>query len=1034
MAENRLKSLSKRLASNEALCEKYTEAILGNVKKGYAEEVPQEEVKRDDGRVWYVPHHAVTHPRKPDKIRIVFDCAATYSGVSLNKVVNQGPDLTNKLTDVLMRFRQGPIAFMADVEAMFSQVKVERSDRDVLRFLWFADNDPRSAADPVTYRMTSHLFGGVWCPSVASYALQKCANDLSPIFDVNTSLTIKQNFYVDDCLKATNTVEEAVRLAKELRDMLGQCGFNLTKWISNCPEVLQAVPPAHRAEGVTSLALKSGSSVERALGVLWDLNSDCFSYDINLKESPFTKRGILSTVSSVYDPLGFAGPCVIRGKACFQATCREQMEWDDLVPDGLADQWKEWVRDLPTLSTFKVPRCLSDTTRSTHPVKLQLHHFSDASELGYGAVSYLRSEDATGKVDCALVMSKNRLAPLKTMTIPRLELSAAVVAAQLDQTIKRCFEAELQDSVFWTDSMIVLHYLKNEEKRFQTFVANRVSKILGCTNASQWRHVGTLDNPADDLSRGLSAKDLIQNERWLKGPSFLWRAESLWPKQPELGPLPSDAETKRVPKVFAVEKDLPSLDWFFERYSSWYKLKRAVVYILRIKTLLRGTLEGKLSDKITLAELKKAEIAIIEYLQRKVLTNSNIKKLCPIKLEDGVLRVGGRLLHAPITEDAKHPIILPAHHHVSKLIAWHYHLMTAHGSVERVLAECRQSFWIIKGRATIKRVLHKCLPCKRVKAPLSCQKMSNLPADRVIPGEPPFSRVGVDYFGPLMVKRARSQEKRYGCLFTCLATRAIHLEVAFSLDTDSFLRALERFTSRRGRPLVIRSDNGTNFVGGQRELKTLLNEWNQAKIESHLLEREIQWIFNPPAASHMGGVWERQIRTVRSILTNLVGQQILTDEKLATLFCMTEGIVNGRPITKFSDDPMDSKPLTPNDLLLRRSNNVLAQGMFVKQDALRQSWKQAQYLANVFWSRWLKEYLPALQERQKWLVPQRNFKPGDLVLLLHENTPRSHWPLALIMDVNLGPDGLVRSAQVKTTSGTYVRPVHKLCLLEANLE
>ena len=312
--------------------------------------------------------------------------------------------------------------------------------------------------------------------------------------------------------------------------------------------------------------------------------------------------------------------------------------------------------------------------------------------------------------------------------------------------------------------------------------------------------------------------------------------------------------------------------------------------------------------------------------------------------------------------------------------------------------------------------------------------MADLPADRVTPGEPPFSKVGVDYFGPLVVKRGRTEYKRYGCLFTCLVTRAVHIEVAHTLESDSFIQALQRFIARRGEPKEIRSDNGSNFVGARKELSAAIKEWNREhKIEDYLTQRHIRWVFNTPAASHMGGVWERQIRTVRSVILSLGQQQMLSDESLCTLLCNVEGIINGRPLTKLSEDPDDPRPLTPNHLLLLREGPTLPPGKFVIQDVYRRKWRQVQYLADVFWKRWLKEYLPSLQERQKWLEPKRNLQPGDLVLMVSENTHRNQWPLGLVVQAYPGKDGLVRSIQVKTQTGVYERPATKVCLLEANL-
>jgi hypothetical protein len=1035
MAEQRLQSLGRRLTRDPQLHEKYSKAMEAVQQNGYAEEVPVTELNRDDGKVWYIPHHPVTHPRKPEKVRVVYDCAAKFDGVCLNDVVSQGPDLTNKLLDVLIKFRQEPIAVMADIEGMFFQVRVAPEDRDVLRFLWWANNDP--AGEVRTYRMKSHLFGGVWSPSCASFALRRCATDYASLYDVTAASTVRNNFYVDDCLKSTNSVQSATRLVAQLTSLLSNGGFRLTKWTSNCRDVLKCIPEEEHAKGVLSLDLGWDLPMERALGTLWKLESDTFGFAVgsSLLDKPRTKRGVLSVTSSIYDPLGLAGPFVLRGKMLFQLTCREHLGWDEMLSDDLNEQWQKWLDDLPKLKVFSVPRCLKPRWLLQPPIEAQLHHFCDASEKAYGAVSYLRLVDDKDQIHCSIVMSKNKLAPMRSVTIPRLELCAATVAVDMDCTLREYLETDLSSSVFWTDSTIVLSYLNNEKRRFQTFVANRVAKIRENSDPCQWRHVETSSNPADDISRGLKAQELIDNPRWISGPAFLWETEQNWPTQPKSYELPPEAEVKvNKDQVYVASSQRTLLEDFLCKYSSWYRLKRAVGWLLLFKDTLKRKSDTKL--KMTVAVMKRAELAIFDYLQQNYLTPNlkDLRNLSPVRLDDGLLHVGGRLSNAPIPAQARFPVILPAHHHVTDLIIRDVHVTTGHSGVERVLAELRQSVWILKGRTPVKAVLSKCMTCKKTKTPLATQKMADLPVERVTPNALPFSQVGVDYFGPFIVKRGRSEVKRYGCVFTCLATRAIHLEVAHSLDTDSFINAVERFVARRGKVKLIRSDNGTNFVGARAELKKALDEWNQDKIADHMLQREIEWKFNPPYASHMGGVWERQIRTIRAILLNLTSQQTLDDERLATLMCIVENIVNGRPLTKLSDDPNDLTPLRPNDLLVLNSGPSLPPGKFVHQDALRRRWRQVQYLADVFWTRWVKEYLPSLQQRQKWLDPVRNFEVGDLVLILNENSPRYQWPLGIVTDTNKGPDGLVRSVQVRTKTGTYTRPIHKLCLLEANMD
>ena len=313
------------------------------------------------------------------------------------------------------------------------------------------------------------------------------------------------------------------------------------------------------------------------------------------------------------------------------------------------------------------------------------------------------------------------------------------------------------------------------------------------------------------------------------------------------------------------------------------------------------------------------------------------------------------------------------------------------------------------------------------------QKMASLPKDRVTPDKPPFTYTGVDCFGPFDVRRGRGKAKRYGVIFTCLTLRAIHIEVANSLDTESFINALRRFIARRGRPEEMRSDNGGNFVKGERELREEIKNWNQTQIHDFLVQRNVKWTFNPPAGSHHGGVWERCIRTVRKVMRAVIKEQLLDDEGINTLMCEVEAIVNGRPLTKLSEDPRDLEPLTPNHLLLLRNGPKAPPGIFTKEDnCSSRRWRQVQYLADVFWRRWIREYLPSLQERQKWNKTRKNLKVNDIVLILDEKTPRCSWPLGRIMEVYTNrKDGLVRSVKVKTSTSLLIRPVDKIILLES---
>ena len=309
------------------------------------------------------------------------------------------------------------------------------------------------------------------------------------------------------------------------------------------------------------------------------------------------------------------------------------------------------------------------------------------------------------------------------------------------------------------------------------------------------------------------------------------------------------------------------------------------------------------------------------------------------------------------------------------------------------------------------------------------QLMSDLPEERTKTDCGVFSRVGADFFGPFYVKAGRKQFKRFCVLFTCLATHAIHIEVCDSLDTSSFINALRRFQARRGQVKLIRSDNGTNFVGAERELREELGKLRESRAHDFLLKECIDWQFTPPGASSQGGVWERQIRSIRKVLNAVLREQTMTDESLTTLLCEVEAVLNSKPLTIVSSDPSDLQPLTPNDLLLLRGGPS-PDGMFSERESFgRRRWKQVQYLADVFWRRWLKEYLPFLQIRQKWNKVGRNLAVGDVVLVADMNMPRCRWPLGRVLEVFPDRKGFVRSVMVKTTASVFKRPISKLVLV-----
>jgi hypothetical protein len=608
----------------------------------------------------------------------------------------------------------------------------------------------------------------------------------------------------------------------------------------------------------------------------------------------------------------------------------------------------------------------------------------------------------------------------------------AVLSAQADSMLRGELDLEIARSYFWVDSKIVVQYIRSVTRRFQVFVANRVGTIRSLTDPEDWHHVPGKENPADMITRGCGPLELSQR-RWFEGPSFLSDYKSTWILESDFGEVSeSDPEVKggvsgdqKVAVNCMVLVNEHPLDKLLGHYSSLYRLKRSVCWLLRIKEKF---CHSKVPDgHISVAELGIAENLIIKHVQsqyfRKELDSlhdgngversSSIRDLCPFVDANGILCVGGRLQYSDMDGRTKHPFLIPV-------------------GPEWTLSRIRTKFWITKCRIVVKTVCRNCVMCKKLYAVPCVQKMANLPPERLEPNKPPFTYVGVDCFGPYYVKYGRSEIKRYGCLYTCLTTRAIHIEKLVSMDTDAFLNGFRRFVSRRGVPVKIWSDNGTNFQGGHAELKRSVKQLNSDQILADCVKINVEWVFNPPNASHVGGIWERLIRVVRKVFASVLKGSRLTDDLLDTLFCEAEAIINSRPITKLSDNVNDAAALTPNHLLMLHGGPAPPPGLFKETEMYRRKWKYVQFLACQFWKRWIKEYIPQLQQRQKWLKSERNLKKGDVVLLADENTPRSLWPLGLIRNVKMSRDGLVRSVEVKIRASVLVRPVTKVVLLEGS--
>ena len=817
-------------------------------------------------------------------------------------------------------------------------------------------------------------------------------------------------------------------------------GFKLRKWSSNEPVVIEDVP---KEDQLPTLELdKDILPKTKTLGVMWEAERDVFTFQVQqplVDNKAPTKRNVLSAIASLFDPLQFLAPFTVREKVLMQEIWMAGVDWDDKLPENLKVKWEKWVSELPQLSNVAVPRCL----RRANPVNTELHLFSDASNDAFAAAAYLVCRYQDSSPSSCLIASKCRVSPVKAMTIPRLELMGAVLSSRLAQSLLKVITADR--TVFWTDSENVWYWVRNQSREFKPFVANRIGEIQRTTSPEQWQHVPGTINPADLPTRGLSAMALAESEVWMEGPAFLKDDESTWPAAPPLRNTTKeteDCERRTTTRAHITN----SGDGVFMNPNKFSNLKRLVHvtgWVWRFLTNCRLPMNLQRMDRVLQpAEIAEVETFWIKQAQAQAFTGGekegSLTQLNPKRDGDGLLRMDGRLRFADeLPYNTRHPILLPKDHPVTKLVIVDAHERLGRGvGVEQVLTELRSRFWIVKGRRMVRNVTEACAECRRrFTMKMSNQMMAPLPKSRLQSSLRAFERVGVDYGGPFLTKqgRGRTRTKRYLGLFTCLTTRAVHLEMSYSLDTDSFINAFTRMTSRRGMPVYVISDNGTNFVGAERELRKLVEALDVDRIAQETSRyHPIEWKFNPPCAPHFGGVFEALIKSAKKAIKAILGDADVSDEELHTAICGAERLLNSRPITYVSSDPNDLSPLTSSHFLVGEIGGRFAPEALDREQTYnpRKRWHRVQQLLGQFWKRWRKEFLPSLNVRKKWFHPRHNLKEGDVVLMVEPNASRGEWPLGRIVEAYPGDDGLVRVVKVKAKNKEYLRPVHRLCPLE----
>ena len=1087
MALKRLSSLKKNLSKFPEKKEKVFLEMEKFLKEGAVEEIEDDkDAAKADRPVWTLPIHIVS---KDEKCRFCMDARANADGTCLNcHLIGVCNDLV-PIQQPLRDFRDPLYAATFDIRAFFHQVLVNVSDRDCFRFFFFGDRDMTWMR---LYRWAAHIFGAASSPTVTSYVLRYHADQIAHLFDEYVVDTIRRRFYVDDGSGGKNTAASYREFVQDMNSAMNSGGFELSKWKFSHP-TLVGEPPVLEGEHLTKF-----------LGLRWNLMTDSLGIAVDDFSFPIatTPRHFVKTAARIFDVEGWYSPFIVTGRHLVQKAMTGDWGWDKPVSQELAKEFFEWASSIKHLSQHYVPRCWN--LPSTIGCVPELHIFSDAGKTAYGAVAYRVVRGIDGIIHSHIICSKGHVVPADSRrsshhgSIPRLELVAAVKALDIRKNVEKlALKAEnttgekFSRVCMWVDSEPILKQIFNTTAPAKGFVGNRVSRIQDQTVADDWYYVPRAINPADLITHGIKAHEAEKWKFFHQGPDFLRMGEKFWPEMTvNRNPTPPDpvlifsttTEADAIQSEAILKMAADKGDWF-DKVHSIASTKRAIKNwknIIQMKKEGKSTTKREFDDmtRVRGVDVRAAEKLLVRAIQyrhyasdiaemrqlkvnsptarKEVPKSSKIYSLNPFLDAEGIIRVGSRLVHANIDDEAKFPAVLPkGDENIGSLIR-HFHRDAFHMGPNQTHSAIRQRFWIVNGITTVKKVLSRCPECQRAsKAPMS-QKMAPLPESRVVDTHA-WDTAGVDMMGPFLVKKngSRANHKTYVALFSCFKTRSIHVEMVEKMDAESFVQALERFTARCPGLKHLVSDNGSNFIGSRSILSKEAQEQERAyHPKSHVVPRKemktlhevarpriirrgIDWTFIPPYASHYGGVWERMVGIVKKHLAKVSSGAILNDRVLETALVQIEGVVNDRPLTAETINPADlgdTRPIRPRHILSPSFLEDLTWNFVGDREnsaaVMRHQLEEARERVSAFWASWKRDYLQMLANRQKWRKTETVIKEGELVLIVDDNRKRSAWEMARVVEVDQR-DGHGRKIMVKKADRTtHVRDRTSLVHLE----
>ena len=1016
-----LESLEKRLKKNGQM-NNFQEQFDDAVNRGIFVKLTDSQVENFTGPVNYV---TLTEAYKEGEdvttpIRLCMNSSMKYLGVSLNDLLMKGPSSLNDIYNVLLNFRTFETAFVKDISKFYQSIACSIRDQHLRRVLWRGGDEK---VQPEIYVTSTVNFGDRPAGCISLTALRMTA-ELFKDIDPEAANKLKTDSYMDDVLSGGKNQEDARRISAKMEEIAECGGFKFKSTIVS-GDIVDGNPGKKlKILGTAWLPTTDEIQVEvkvnpsdKKKGAKSQPNLEFEALEDELPES-ITKRIVWRIVLGQFDLLGLASVFLIRLKLIMRELCGDSgkaLGWDENISEETKKKFTDILMLLGDLRNIKFPRCIipSEIDQEEKPVLIV---FGDGSTQAFCTLAYGRWKMTDGSYKCRLISGKTRVAPLRKISVPRMELMGAVAAVRLAHSVQEATNIEFGQRFFFTDSSAVLGMIKNNSAAFLEFVGTRTGEIRSKSNPdSEWFWIPTADNLADMGTRDtVMPKDLDVDTEYQNGKPWMQMSQDKWPCKSGFGTAPPE-EFRKTVHVSGVQATFKMID--ISRFSSYKKLVGTTSVVLEAcqkfsrnkKSMSSQSSHDQAENWLICSE----QVQLLKDFKENKLSSllPRLKKVTIFGNEFQMVVTSGRMGEGlAVGYDKDELPILPASSPLAKLIMKHAHEIEHCGS-DRTLQRSRSFAWVIRGRKLAKSVKNDCFQCRRRHKKLQEQIIAPLPQSR-LPPAPVFDSTAIDLFGPILIKdtvKGRSKKNTWGVLFCCTVTSAIHLEVSEDYSCDSFLLCLKRFVNLRGTPRRIQSDPGSQLAAASKEIAG----WDYSRITEWSKTYRIQWYFTPTDSQHYNGVAEAMIKVTKKQLNDVIKSKLLTKGELDTLFSDVMFIVNSRPLMKSAnEDPLSGNPITPLHLLGGRSTLNVPVPEFNEKANLTKRLKFLQQTTDDFWKKWFAQVFPNLVPCYKWRTKYRNVQVGDIVLMKNSNVLRNEYKLAKVAEALPGPDGNVRRVKL----------------------